>query len=71
MTDAADAAGNEQELIEDLLLRQHRAAAARHQKVMAACTGECLNCEAKLEVGRFCDADCREDYTKRLNAQRR
>jgi hypothetical protein len=69
--DAADAAGDEQELVEALLLRQHKAAAAQHQEALSGFTGECLNCEAKLEVGRFCDADCREDYTKRLNAQRR
>lgn len=69
--DAADAAGDEQELVADLLLRQHKAAAAQHQEVIGGFTGLCLNCEAKLEVGRFCDADCREDYTKRVSAQRR
>jgi len=66
MTDAADAAGDEQELIEELLLRQHRAAAAHHQKVMATCTGECLNCEAPITEGRYCDADCRVDHERRV-----
>lgn len=27
--------------------------------------GKCLNCLEKIPVGRFCDADCREDYEKR------
>lgn len=71
MADAADSAGDEQELIEDLLLRQHRAAAAQHQKVMATCTGECLNCEAPLEQGRYCDEDCRKDHERRVTAHLR
>ena len=71
MTDAADAAGDEQELIEDLLLRQHRAAAARHQKVMAVCTGECLNCEAPITEGRYCDVDCRMDHERRVTSHLR
>lgn len=71
MADAADSAGDEQELIEDLLLRQHRAAAAKHQKVMATCTGECLNCEAPLEQGRYCDEDCRVDHERRVSARLR
>jgi len=71
MTDAADAAGDEQELIEDLLLRQHRAAAARHQKAMATCTGECLNCEAPITEGRYCDVDCRLDHERRVTSQLR
>lgn len=71
MTDAADAAGDEQELIEELLLRQHRAAAARHQQVMATCTGACLNCEAPITEGRYCDVDCRMDHERRVTSRLR
>lgn len=71
MSDAADAAGDEQELIADLLLRQHREAAAQHQKVLGAFTGKCLNCEATLEKGRYCDEECREDHERRVSARSR
>lgn len=71
MTDAADAAGDEQELVEALLLRRHREAAAQHQKVMGACTGKCLNCEEPLEQGRYCDEDCRIDHERRVSAHLR
>jgi hypothetical protein len=71
MADAADAAGDEQELIADLLLQQHRRAAAQHREVMSAGTGECLNCEAPLETGRYCDVDCRMDHERRVMSRLR
>lgn len=71
MSDAADAAGDEQELIADLLLRQHREAAAHHQKVMDECTGYCLNCDEPLKKGRYCDGECRKDHERRVSAHLR
>lgn len=71
MSDAADVAGDEQELIEALLLRKHREAAAQHQKVMAAFTGKCLNCDEPLEQGRYCDDDCRDDHERRVTSHLR
>ena len=71
MSDAADAAGDEQELIDALLLRQHREAAAKHQQVMSECTGLCLNCDAPLEKGRYCDESCRVDHERRVSAATR
>jgi hypothetical protein len=71
MSDAADAAGDEQELVEALLLRQHQEAAAKHREALNAFTGECLNCDAPLETGRYCDENCRIDHEKRVSASRR
>lgn len=71
MSDAADAAGDEQELVEALLLRQHREAAAQHQQVLGTYTGHCLNCEEPLETGRYCDEECRYDHEKRVSAATR
>lgn len=68
MADAADAAGNEQEFVEELLLRRQQFAAAQHHQALGD-TGECLNCEEPLKQGRFCDADCREDYERRVKAR--
>lgn len=32
-------------------------------------TGECYNCDEKVEIDKlFCDADCRDDYEKRKRA---
>ncbi len=28
-------------------------------------TGQCYNCEEKIEQGSFCDTDCRDDYQLR------
>jgi hypothetical protein len=71
MSDAADSAGDEQELVEALLLRQHREAAAKHQEALATFTGKCLNCDAPLDKGRYCDEECRKDHERRLSASRR
>ena len=31
------------------------------------CTGQCLNCDAKVGEGlRWCDNDCQEDFLKRV-----
>jgi hypothetical protein len=27
--------------------------------------GKCYNCDEELHRGLFCDADCRDDYTRR------
>jgi hypothetical protein len=28
-------------------------------------TGRCLNCDAEIAVGRYCDGECREEHEKR------
>jgi hypothetical protein len=40
-------------------------AARTHRKPTLPFTGKCYNCEEPIEDGRFCDADCREDWTRR------
>lgn len=32
--------------------------------------GKCHNCAEHLDEGCFCDADCRNDYERRLRAQK-
>ena len=71
MADAADAAGDEQEVQERLLLRRHQERAAQHREVLGVCTGKCLNCDEPIEVGRFCDKHCQADYERRVSAHSR
>lgn len=71
MVDAADAAGDEQAFVEELLLRRQQQAAAAHKAALDGGTGVCLNCEEPLQAGRFCDADCRLDYERRVQAHLR
>ncbi len=33
-------------------------------------TGTCLNCEAVVAVGLFCDADCRDDFERRCKSEK-
>ena len=33
--------------------------------------GRCYNCHTPLDAGRYCDGDCRDDHTERMNAARR
>lgn len=33
-----------------------------------AVTGLCANCKEPIDVGRFCDADCRTDWEKQQRA---
>lgn len=39
--------------------------ALRNKKPELPQTGRCHNCEEPIASGKFCDADCREDYDKR------
>jgi hypothetical protein len=32
-------------------------------------TGQCLFCEEPIEVGHFCDSDCREDHARLVAKQ--
>ena len=74
MADFADIADelNEQHL-EDSLRRQ-REYAARHNALLGAFTGKCLNCGDEISHGRFCETDsedekvygsCRKDWELR------
>lgn len=50
--------------------RQAALSQRQRETVQPASTGRCLNCEEPLAEGqRFCDPDCRDDYT-RLQAKR-
>ena len=33
--------------------------------------GRCYNCHTPMDDGRYCDGDCRDDHTYRMNAARR
>lgn len=56
MSDEIDAAQEQAEKIEQIYL------SARKQEGPAA-TGFCLSCDAPLVDRRWCDADCRDDWT--------
>lgn len=49
--------------------RERAIAAARARQPMLAC-GQCHNCLDAVPLGAlFCDADCRDDWTVRRNAE--
>lgn len=56
MSDEFDAASD----LEDLQ-RQLAIQAIRNRKEMPF-TGRCLECNAPIEKGRYCDADCRDEH---------
>ena len=44
----------------------------RRQNARLAYTGQCYNCETSTPAGHnFCDADCRDDWQKRQDAEQR
>ena len=55
--DFYDQASEKEERDRDLAIR---AARAKNQPITF--TGRCLCCNAQIEVGRFCDSWCREDF---------
>lgn len=40
--------------------------ALRTRKPELPITGTCYNCDEPIPDARFCDADCRDDYEKRV-----
>jgi hypothetical protein len=62
MADAADIAADELSMA-----HENRIALIRQQATeqRAAATGFCLNCDAELATGSFCDLDCQQDHLKR------
>lgn len=43
---------------------------SQRKPVGPVATGFCLNCDEPLAAGhRWCDADCRDDYEKRIAAE--
>lgn len=57
-----DQAEQAEQLFRDMALKQK-------QPELKFC-GACYNCSETLEQGIFCDADCRDDYTKRQEFNR-
>ncbi|HEJ7885187.1 hypothetical protein ACEV60_21845 [Enterobacter ludwigii] len=49
--------------------RMNRLLASRTRETLCY-IGMCHNCLESLEEAHFCDADCRDDYEKRLRFQR-
>jgi len=55
--DVFDQASEKEERDRDLAIQEAR---AKNKPIKF--TGRCLSCNAQVEVGRFCDVWCREDY---------
>jgi len=60
MADFADDAAEITENYLQVALQNARGLARQHPF-----TGLCRQCDEPLQVGAFCDADCRDDYSKR------
>lgn len=60
MTDQIDLAQRFEEMHRDIAHREQAA------KPTMPFKGECYNCGAPIERGCFCDADCRDDYERRV-----
>ena len=48
---------------------QMLSAALSTRKPELPAKGRCYNCDDPLKTGCFCDADCRDDYEKRVRAR--
>lgn len=59
MADLADRAQQHVEKEDELLRLQNL------KPVMIRPNGYCHNCGTKVEIGLYCDADCRDDYEYR------
>jgi len=57
--DDADYAAIEEQIRIDVAMRNRVCHEPQHA------TGECLNCGEKLQVGRWCDPECRTDWERR------
>jgi len=66
MSDWTDNASELEMLQTQVAIERQRKAGQELEEVLSTAAGHCLNCEEPLEQGRFCDADCREDFQKRL-----
>lgn len=64
MADIADEASDLQEQLLNKTLHQH---SIRREIPFS---GLCLNCEEKIEIGRYCDQYCREDHENRIRKRR-
>jgi len=65
MADFADKASDREELDRDIALT-----VARRQVPDLPAFGLCYNCDAPLPDGvRFCDSECRNDYTTRKRCE--
>ena len=60
MADFADDAAEVTEMNLQVALQNARWLARQHPF-----TGLCWQCDEPLQVGAFCDADCRDDYQRR------
>lgn len=64
MTDQLDQAQELEQIRRDDALRDNAL------KPAMPFIGSCYNCEAVIDVGCFCDVNCRDDYEKQLKLQR-
>lgn len=71
MSDWTDDASAQEELHLQVALQRQLAQSKKHEAALEAASGHCLNCDEPLEEGRFCDADCREDFQRRIRVNRR
>ncbi len=60
MTDDIDRACEDEEWFRSQSLDNRDVAAS-----ILPFTGECYNCESPIEIGSFCNTDCRDDYDLR------
>jgi len=61
--DEVDRANETAQMFLDMALRQRKPPAPEP-------TGYCLNCDEPIQAGRWCDANCRDDWEKRERAGR-
>ena len=65
MADIIDVACEREQMDRDLAI-----ASALNSDPILHAVGQCYNCEATLPEGvRFCDCDCRNDYTNRKRCE--
>ena len=57
MSDEIDRANDTAQMFLDMGLKQRRPSGPE-------ATGYCLNCDAPLHIGRWCNANCRDDWEK-------
>ena len=70
MADHADEAGKISEESMERAIATIQAAAARKNFIPEHLKGKCLNCLEPIQVGSYCDSDCRGDHQKRLTNQK-
>lgn len=65
MADEVDVAAMLQEEEIAALLEKNKKEMEAREGVLNFFKGYCLNCDEKIDEGRFCDPDCQHDYERR------